>query len=151
MVFFSRNHESGQICGVNSEKHDREKRPNTGHEPAKFRKVWWDLSRSWGLLVVQIFTWPSSPGDSPPKIKLNFVSFAVWWFFDLRLSVALVTHDISCQLSRLQKRHHLDWGLEEHSPDQPVSAEQRELVVRVASQRLLLRVYLKRIKKIAKN
>ena len=38
MVFFSRNHESGQIGGVDSEKHDREKRPNTGHEPAKLGK-----------------------------------------------------------------------------------------------------------------
>ena len=154
MVFFSRNHESGQIGGVDSEKHYREKRPNTGHEPAKFRKVWWDLSRSWGLFRF-------SPGCQAPgtvhlkeknvKLKLfNFVLLAGGWFFDLRLSVALVTHDISCQLSRLQKRHYLDWGLEEHSPDQPVSAEQRELVARVASQRLLLTVYLKRIKKIAK-
>ena len=59
MVFFSRNHESGQIGCVDSEKHDREKRPNTGHEPAKFRKVWWDLSRSWGLFRF-------SPGRQAP-------------------------------------------------------------------------------------
>ena len=41
---------------------------------------------------------------------------------------------------------HLDRRLEEERPDQPVGAEQGELVARVASQRLLLTRHLRRQK-----
>ena len=70
MVFLSRNHKGCKICSVDSKKHDREQRPNAGHEPEKFSKV---LMRFIPLLgVVQIFTWPLDPEDSPPKIEQKY-------------------------------------------------------------------------------
>ena len=71
MVFLSRNHKGCKICSVDSQKHDREQRPNAGHEPEKFSKV---LMRFIPLLgVVQILTWPLDPEDSPPKIEKNII------------------------------------------------------------------------------